>query len=152
MTDLQGWVFARYLERDEPAPRKAAAGPTQAQLRSLASKKTLQLAKHDGSALTIYAFADDKLPVAGYSRPGIETVEGLGSCIRDWCYVRSGEVAGWMKAEAFAPQDAGAEQGTTAALAQTVTLEESKTLNKTEATATSRCRPGQRRREPPRRS
>ncbi len=136
--DLKGWLFARYLAEDEPAPREidAAAVPTPAQLRSLAVKKTLQLAKHEGVALTVYAFADERLPVAGILPPETETVEGLGSCIRDWCYVRSGDLAGWLKAEAFALADDAKAQGSTAALAQTITVDESKALSKTEASVT----------------
>ncbi len=135
---LKGWVFARYLAEDEPAPQDtaAASAPTPAQLRSLAVKKTLQLAKHEGVPLTVYAFADERLPVAGILPPEAETVEGLGSCIRDWCYVRSGDLAGWLKAEAFALVDDAKAQGTTAALAQTITVDESKALNKNEPTAT----------------
>jgi SH3-like domain-containing protein len=134
---LKGWMFARYLTRDEQPPQEtAAAALTSAQINALATRKTLQLAKRDGSPLAIYAFPNERLPVAGSLPPAVETVQGLGSCIRDWCYVRSGELIGWLRAEAFAAEEAATEPATAAALAVSMTSDESKALNKTEPTAT----------------
>jgi SH3-like domain-containing protein len=140
----KGWVFARYLAPDTPTHKEAAPVRKDAEpvalapdrIHSLATKKTLQLAKRDGSPIAIYAFPNERLPVAGRLPAETEAVQGLGSCIRDWCYVRSGELVGWLRADAFALDEESKDQGTTAALAVTVSQEESKALNKTMPTAT----------------
>ena len=127
---FKGWVFARYLTPDTPPRGRATAAPhAPDHIRSLATKKTLQLAKRDGSPIAIYAFPNERLPVAGRIAAETETVQGLGSCISDWCYVRSGELVGWLKAEAFKLEGDAKDQGATAALAVTVGAEESNPLN-----------------------
>jgi SH3-like domain-containing protein len=130
---FEGWVFARYLTRDN-APRRAGTADlrTPAQIQSLAAKQTLRLAKRDGLPLAIHAFPNERLPVAGSLPPEIETVQGLGNCVRDWCYVRSGELVGWLRAEAFAVGDDAKDQSATASLA---TSDDNKALIKTEPTA-----------------
>lgn len=133
---FKGWVFARYLTPDNPPrPEGTAAALTPDHIRSLATKKTLQLVKRDGPPIAIYAFPNERLPVAGRLPAGIETVQGLGSCLGDWCYVRSGELVGWLRAEAFILEDDAKDQGATSALAATVSAEEGKALNKIVPTA-----------------
>ncbi len=134
---FSGWVFARYLTPDTTARREAKpAPPTPDHIRSLATKKVLQLVKREGAPIAIYAFPNERLPVAGRLPAGTETVQGLGSCIRDWCKVRSGELVGWLKWDAFIVEGGPKDQGTTAALAVTVTAEESKSFDKAVPTAT----------------
>lgn len=134
---FKGWVFARYLTPDNaPRPGGNAAASTPDRILSLASKKTLQLAKRDGSPMPIYAFPNERLPVAGRLPAEVETVEGLGNCTREWCYVRSGELVGWLKAEAFALEGDAKDQGATAALAAPVTSDETKEPNKIVPTTT----------------
>ena len=134
---LRGWVFARYLTPDSPQHvENTAALLTPDHIRALASKKTLPLAKRDGSPIAIYAFPNERLPVAGRLPAEAESVEGLGSCVREWCYVRSGELVGWLRIEAFQLDGDAKDQGTTSALALTVSREEGKALNTTVPTAT----------------
>jgi SH3-like domain-containing protein len=133
---FKGWVFARYLTPDNAARSKGAATAlTPDHSRSLATKKALQLVKRDGAPIAIYAFPNERLPVAGRLPAETETVQGLGSCLGDWCYVRSGDLVGWLKAEAFILEGEAKDQGATAALAATVTAEEGKALNKVVPTA-----------------
>lgn len=133
---FKGWVFARYLAPDD-APRAEAKAPAVEpdRVRSLAAKKTLQLVKRAGAPIAIYAFPNERLPAAGRLSAEVETVEGLGNCVKEFCYVRSGDLVGWLKTDAFLLEDATKDQGTTAALAVTVSAEESKELNKTVSTA-----------------
>lgn len=135
---LKGWVFARYLKPDGPKlPENAAAVPAPDHVRALATKRPLQLVKRDGSPIAIYAFPNDRLPIAGRLSAEVETVEGLGSCIGEWCYVRSGELVGWLRADAFQLDGEAKEQTTTtAALTNTLGTEEGKALNTTVPTAT----------------
>jgi len=134
---FKGWVFARYLAPDDaPRPDGTAAGLTPDHVRSLAAKKVLQLAKRDGASIAIYAFPDERLPVAGRLSAEVESVQGLGNCTKDWCYVRSGELVGWLKADTFVLEGNAKDQGTTAALAVTMSAEESTALDKTLPTAT----------------
>ena len=131
---FKGWVFARYLTPDA-APRRQGTAATADHIRSLAAKKVLQLVKRDGAPIPIYAFPNERLAAAGRLSAGTETVQGLGNCIRDWCQVRSGELVGWLRADAFVLEGNPKDQGTTAALAVTVSAEESKSLDKTVPTA-----------------
>jgi SH3-like domain-containing protein len=137
---LTGWVFARYLARDTAPPReKTTAGPA-APLNAFAAKKILRLAQRDGAPLPIYTSPDGDR-AAGNIPAGVETVEGLGSCVRDRCQVRAGVLVGWLKADAFAAEDEANDQGATAALAVTVATDPGKALNKTEPTATQAAVP-----------
>jgi SH3-like domain-containing protein len=138
---LTGWVFARYLARDAAPPREKTAGaPASPPLNALAAKNTLRLAKRDGAALPIYASPDDERATDSIPA-GVETVEGLGSCVRERCPVRAGVLVGWLRADAFAAEDEANDQGATAALAVTVATDASKALNKTEPTATQAAVP-----------
>ncbi len=85
-------------------------------LETLAQRKALRIINTDGRPIPVYAFPNEALPVAGHLPAETQSVEGLGSCIRDWCYVRSGALIGWLRTELFAldENERGAE--TTATL------------------------------------
>ncbi len=145
-----GWVYRRYLKLD---PRAAKARKRQARvkpevgpdLRDLALKKTLYLKSAGGKPIPIFAFPNDKLPVAGLLEPGTRSVKGLGACVRNYCYVRSGQLIGWLPQSAFRSSDEPVANGqaeksaedVTAALPHPVHADEGEALNKTQTTATN---------------
>jgi SH3-like domain-containing protein len=143
---FKGWIFARYLAPDDPprhkdeSPRRntAARTPAAPDVQLLTTKKLLQLAKRGAAPLAVYAFPNEQLPIAGSLAPDVEIVQGLGSCIRGFCYMRSGELVGWLKIEAFAADEEAKEENTTntAAIVVSPSPDEAKALNKTEPTST----------------
>lgn len=146
-----GWVYKRYLTADEQTVAKqenseAAAGPA---LDALAQKQTLYLKPSNGRPVPVYAFPNDKLPTAGLLAADTKTVEGMGACIRAYCYVRSGPLIGWLPQAIFAsseetagtsPQDEKVEE-MTASLPPALQADEDQALNKTETTATNLAAP-----------
>lgn len=165
---LRGWVYKPYLAPDNeiaeaPAQTPRPAAPADI-MSLLANSKRLPVVASDGRPIAIFAFPDDKLPVAGLLSPETREVQGLGSCMRSWCYVRSGPLVGWMNVSLFdvdalgAPETTGAIAGAAAAAPEApveqapatvaepkppVTAvpvgpaEEDKALNKTETTASN---------------
>jgi SH3-like domain-containing protein len=147
---FKGWLFARYLAPDN-APRRNAAAPASPNVQVpnvqvpnvqvLMTKKLLQLAKRGGTPLAVYAFPNEQLPIAGSLPADVEVVQGLGSCIKGFCYMRSGELVGWLKLEAFAADELAKDENTanttnTAAIVVSPSPVEAKALNKTEPTST----------------
>jgi len=142
---LKGWIFARYLAPDTSPPPNAAArippasdAPAAPNTQLLATKKLLPLAKRGAASLAVYAFPNERLPIAGSLPADVTVVQGLGSCIKGFCYVRSGELVGWLKVESFAVEDEAKTENTTntAAIVINPSPEDAKALNKTEPIAT----------------
>ncbi|NJM35646.1 MAG: hypothetical protein HC850_14175 [Rhodomicrobium sp.] len=134
---IKGWVFSRYLAPDEgnAGSPKAAAAPDP---EVLAQRKSFDLVHRDGRPIPIYAFPSDTLPIAGNVAPETKNVEGLGTCIEQWCYVRSGQLIGWMRTDAFALATQQAEtEVTTAALSEPAEPQGDTAINETEPTATN---------------
>jgi SH3-like domain-containing protein len=136
---VKGWVYRRFLKADDQAAAAPAASPDMA---TLAEKKTLRLAASNGRPIPVFAFPNDKLPVAGHIAASARTVEGLGACIRTYCYVRSGRLIGWLPSTMIAGEadEAATEakaEDVTAALPEPAPADETKALNETETTATS---------------
>ena len=140
---LKGWVFRRYLEPDD-APTTAATpaedrppAAADRRLETLAQRKALRIINTDGRPIPVYAFPNEALPVAGHLPAETQSVEGLGSCIRDWCYVRSGALIGWLRTELFAldENERGAES--TATLGPALERQDAGTLNQLPTTSTS---------------
>jgi SH3-like domain-containing protein len=144
---VKGWVYRRYLTADDQAARTgrrkaAATRAASPDMAVLAESKTLKLAASNGRPIPVFAFPNDQLPVAGHIAANTETVEGLGACIRTYCYVRSGRLIGWLPSTMIAGADDEAEieakpEAVTAALPEPVPADEDKALNETETTATS---------------
>jgi len=128
---LQGWVYKRYLKRDKrPAPKREPETKPETlaetvDIAALASKKIIRLKPSEGRPRAVYMFPDEDLPVAGSLPAGTNSVEGLGSCLRQWCYVRNGRLIGWMPVTAFALDQAAESETTTAALPQDSTSDAS---------------------------
>ena len=136
---VKGWVYRRFLKADDQAAKTPEASPDMARL---AEKKTLRLAASNGRPIPVFAFPNDKLPVAGHITANAKTVEGLGACIRTYCYVRSGRLIGWLPSTMIAGEaDEAATEAKaddmTAALPEPAPADEDKALNETETTATS---------------
>jgi SH3-like domain-containing protein len=163
---LRGWVYKPYLARDDvaaatAAPKPASPPPTNDVMNVLANARRIVVLATGDRPIPVYAFPDDRLPVAGLLPPDAREVQGLGSCMRSWCYVRLGGLIGWMHVSLFdvgatsspeataaitepAPGSQGAERAEPAPAetappraAAPASAEEDKTLNKTETTASS---------------
>lgn len=120
---LKGWVFRRFLQPDNATvaaePESAPSGATPATLQAVALKQKLRVVNPEGRPIPVYAFPNDGLPVAGRLPADTATVDGLGTCIGDWCYVRSDRVIGWVSNALLRAEDEDApEPGTTAALGE----------------------------------
>lgn len=129
----KGWVFRRFLAPDEATT--ADPGPEPSGIRTVqpvALKKTLNIVNEDKRPIPIYAFPNEALAVAGSLPANTQTVEGLGVCIGNWCYVRSGAVVGWLRTAMIKPDDTALEGEATAKADPAV---DEKALNKTEPTA-----------------
>lgn len=96
-----GWAYKRYLEPDDSALPFVATD--QADIAALERLKTIRLVNPEGILIPIHSFPDEKLPVAGFIAADTKQVEGLGSCISTWCYVRAGDLIGWLELIYFAP-------------------------------------------------
>lgn len=125
-----GWVFKRYLA-PENAGRSQASKPAptttnlayldEHDMAALSEAKTLHVFNPEGGAISVYAFPSETLPIAGRLSDGIDSVEGLGACVKGWCYVRSGPLIGWLPALILAPADGDRDDSeTTASIAATL--------------------------------
>jgi SH3-like domain-containing protein len=166
---LRGWVYKPYLARDdgpaaaaaaEPAPPSPPAADTDV-MNILANARRIVVLATGDRPFPVYAFPDDRLPVAGLLPPDTREVQGLGSCMRSWCYVRSGGLIGWMNVSLF-DVEATSSPEATAAIAEAAAepqaaarvetaptqvappraatpapADEDKALNKTETTASN---------------
>lgn len=160
---LRGWVYKPYLAPDtataaaRPAVTAQPGVPAADVMTTLSNAKRLPVIATDGRPIPIFAFPDDKLPIAGMLSPDVREVQGLGSCMRTWCYVRSGGLIGWMHVSLFdvdaigapeatgaiaeaaepAPQAPAAPVEEAAPAVTAAPAEEDKALNKTETTASN---------------
>jgi SH3-like domain-containing protein len=139
-----GWAYKRYLEPDDSAPSFVATDP--ADIAALERLKTIRLVNPEGILIPIHTFPDEKLPVAGFIAADTKQVEGLGSCISTWCYVRSGDLIGWLELTYFAPDQFPDAQDTDdlpaapelpASEPQLESGQSDRTLNETATTATT---------------
>lgn len=111
----KGWVFRRYLTPDNKPQTKPV--PATPELTALSKKKVLKLTNSDDRPIAVYAFPSETLPSAGLLPAGTETVEGLGICVPNWCYIRSGGLLGWLPQTIIAAEEeAGKAEETTASL------------------------------------
>ncbi len=146
---VTGWVYQDYIAADnavaasDPAPNAAAGeAPSQpfsvAELATLSKIKLFRLVDTDGEPYPVFAFPNEKLPVAGMLSAETTTVEGLGTCIQSWCYVRSGSLIGWLPIRMF---DLDIQEPPPEAVTSAITpgpgRDEANALNKTLTTATS---------------
>jgi SH3-like domain-containing protein len=109
----RGWVFRKYLAPDkemaadaQPVAKPATSvSPKNAdpRIEAFAQRKPLRIANSDGRPIPVYAFPNEALPVAGHLAPETASVDGLGSCIRDWCYIRADTLIGWLRMDYFVP-------------------------------------------------
>jgi SH3-like domain-containing protein len=163
---IRGWVYKLYLlpdnlnaEAPQAEPKAAVtAGSPGADIEALVREKTIPLTPGDGRPRPVYAFPDQNLPVAGLLPADTAQVDGLGTCMRSWCYVRSGPLIGWMPVTAFDLSARAAPADVTAAIHSSPSgdakpapvpeapsgpatrappADDGKTLNKTETTALS---------------
>lgn len=143
---VKGWVFSRYLAPDEPADAPAAVSAGLDAPQDLARRKSFDLIHQDGMPLPVYAFPSETLPISGRIPPETKSVEALGTCIEKWCYVRSGQLIGWMRTDAFVI-DGGAQEpeqepeptaaiATTALPGEAAKPQDGEAINKTVPTAT----------------
>ncbi len=132
----KGWVFQRFLAPDDSAAADPSPAPSGIRtVQPVALKKTLNIVNEDKRPIPIYAFPNEALSVAGRLPGDTLTVEGLGVCIGNWCYVRSGALVGWLRTAMIKPDDAAPEGDATAATAKADPAVDEKALNKTEPTA-----------------
>ncbi len=132
----KGWVFSKYLMPDEDALHAAAEKAKTAQ-ETRDWPKTLKItAQASRTRVPIYAFPNDKLPVAGHLPEGTRSVERLSHCLRNWCYVRSGALVGWIRDTMFAKPDTPAARTAEKAEDAGESGNEPHALNKTTTTAT----------------
>jgi SH3-like domain-containing protein len=126
-----GWVFKRYLAPDSAGKNKSTrqAQPTrnladldENDMAALSEAKTLHVFNPEGQAISVYAFPSETLPIAGRLHDGTDSVEGLGACVKGWCYIRSGPLIGWLPALILAPAHEGGngDNETTASIAATL--------------------------------
>lgn len=122
-----GWVYRRYLapEANTPAPRQRHASLPkdlteldERDMAALSEAKKLRVFNPVGKTVSVYAFPSETLPIAGRLNDGINSVEGLGACVKGWCYIRSGPLIGWLPALILAPAHEGedANSETTASI------------------------------------
>lgn len=144
-----GWVFKRYLAPENTArsqPKRQApsvknlAYLDEHDMAALSEAKTLHVFNPEGQAISVYAFPSETLPIAGRLNDGTDSVEGLGACVKGWCYVRSGPLIGWLPALILAPaHDGENDNETTASIAATLASPDphkERALNNTINTAT----------------
>ena len=148
--NITGWVFKRYLAPDkEKVAATVTTNSTDPDLLELDSRdmaalseaKKLYVFNPAGRTISVYAFPSETLPIAGHLSDGVTSVEGLGACIKGWCYIRSGPLIGWLPAFVLAPATKGADDNrdTTASIhAELVEPENQneRALNTTTTTAT----------------
>ncbi|MBX2805296.1 MAG: SH3 domain-containing protein [Hyphomicrobiales bacterium] len=133
---MKGWVYSRYLAPDETTteittPRRRDNSRNASNSRSansrqfdqrdmaaLSEAKILRVFNPVGKAVSVYAFPSNTLPIAGKLNEGTTSVEGLGACVKGWCYIRSGPLIGWLPSLILTPAHDGSSTNgeTTAAI------------------------------------
>ncbi len=145
-----GWVFKRYLAPDRTARHgskqqanvvKDLVDLDQRDMAALSEAKKFHVFNPAGKRVSVYAFPSETLPIAGHLNDGINSVEGLGACVKGWCYVRSGPLIGWLPALILVPahEGAGDNSETTASIAAALAQpdhQKEQALNNTINTAT----------------
>lgn len=146
-----GWVYKRYLAPDKTARkstprhvnvRRDFSNLDEQDMTVLSEAKELRVFNPEGKTIPVYAFPSEALPIAGRLGDGINRVEGLGACVKGWCYIRSGPLIGWLPALILAPVHEGDEDGNETTASITATLDqpddqnEQPALNNTIHTAT----------------
>lgn len=114
----RGWVFRKYLIPDAPntaasrAPARSdlpvAALPQDDRAKEIPPElqdTMLRLVFESDRPIAVYAMPSDRLPAAGRIDPGTEEVEDLGICTRKYCYIRHGQLVGWIADEAIMKDD-----------------------------------------------
>jgi SH3-like domain-containing protein len=158
----KGWVYKKYLaaQKQEAYSNASATSPNKA---SPNTSKSLSFpappkgqdiplkSSRDGPPIPVYAFPSKQLPISGNLPSATATVKSMGTCVRNWCYVRSGSLVGWIPQTYFASANEDSskqavtnslpEQTTNTDASQENTPEQaakvaSPVLNNTEPTAT----------------
>lgn len=114
----RGWIFRKYLVPDaqdaaaSPAPPRSdppvAALPQDDRIKEIPPElrdTMLRLVFQNDRPIAVYAMPSDRLPAAGRIDPGTEEVEDLGICTRKYCYVRHGQLVGWIAEDAIVKDD-----------------------------------------------
>lgn len=138
---LNGFVFSKYLMVEEAAAK--AAPETVASIAKSGGDsdvqeppKVLALVGNLGAPIPVYAFPNEKLPVAGHLAQGTASVERVGPCIQNWCNIRSGELTGWLRDTVIAKTSGAEVTAQTGQPATGADSKETRALNNTETTAT----------------
>ncbi len=133
---ITGWIYKRYLAPDDGSPRIASSAlDLESDMTALSEAKRLHVFNPAGQPVPVYAFPSDTLPIAGRLNDGVDSVEGLGACVKGWCYIRSGPLIGWLPALILAPADEGGES--TASIAATLGKPEAQKDDALNATTTT---------------
>jgi SH3-like domain-containing protein len=114
----RGWIFRKYLIPDaqsaaaSPAPPRSdppvAALPQDDRSKEIPAElqaTMLRLVFQEDRPIAVYAMPSERLPAAGRIDPGTEEVEDLGICTRKYCYIRHGQLVGWILDEAIMKDD-----------------------------------------------
>lgn len=145
---LTGWVYRRYLAPDKASDKLESGEDLVANLTieiniaELSNAKRLSVFNPAGNPLPVYSQPDESRPIAGRLGEGVTNVEGLGACVRGWCYIRSGPLIGWLPALLLAPSPADQKDDeTTASIVAEIdkpnTNKDKNALNETINTATT---------------
>lgn len=128
---VKGWVFKKYLRVDDDSLKELddIAAPQKIERPVKEMPRVLRLAP-SSNPIPVYAFPNEKLPVAGMIPPDTDLVERVGPCMENWCYVKSGSLTGWLQGGALAKRLLKSQD------AQTDT-DVTRSLNTTETTAQS---------------
>jgi SH3-like domain-containing protein len=109
----KGWVYKKYLtaQKKKASSNTLAATPDktpQNKANPLSfpappKGQDIQLkSSRDAPPIPVYAFPSDRLPVSGRLPSATATVQSMGACVRNWCYIRSGTLVGWIPQTYFA--------------------------------------------------
>jgi SH3-like domain-containing protein len=118
----RGWVFRKYLlptgggkpvasparPDQEPAVTASPKPDLSKEIPPELQDTMLRLVFQGERPIPVYAMPSDRLPAAGRIDPGVEEVEDLGTCTRKYCYIRHGQLVGWISDEAIAKDDSAA--------------------------------------------
>lgn len=103
-------------EAAEPQPATAASSAESA---APDEPATLRLVQSDGPPIPVYTFPSDKLPIAGHLPSDTAAVQTAGACVKNWCYVRSGSLVGWLPVSRLVSGQIAAAETTQAAASNT---------------------------------
>jgi SH3-like domain-containing protein len=115
----RGWIFRKYLisEPQNTAASRPAAPSSEPAVAALPKEERhkeipselqdtmLRLAFEGDKPIAVYAMPSDRLPAAGRIDPGTEEVEDLGICTRKYCYIRHGQLVGWVREDDIVKDD-----------------------------------------------